>query len=136
MLYCVPPSEMALWWPQAAPILQRVIDRGHTGWTVQAALRALVAGEAHLWLAVDEDGAVEAAQLTTVSGYPDGSRRLTLDLGGGELEAMRKALPAIEAWARGEGIGMVQIVNGRPGWGRVLGYAETGRTFVKDLRDG
>jgi hypothetical protein len=133
MLRCIPPTELYDWWPSAALALAPAIAMTEGAQTLETVRRSIAEGDAHLWV-INSGAGAKAALVTYVYRCPSGQRQLRSSLAGGHgLADMAAAMPAIEEWARREGLAKSEII-GRKGWGRALeGYREVARVFVKDL---
>jgi len=133
MLLCVPPHDLARWWPSAGSALLPAIDRTDGAQSLETVRESIQSGDAHLWV-IASGWEAQAALVTYVFRTPTGQRWLRSSLcGGSGLDRMAQALPQIERWAAENDCKKSEIA-GRKGWGRALdGYREVASVFVKDL---
>ena len=97
-------SELA----RAVPHLQAALDRSPGGFTIQDVLDRIAAGQAQLW-----PGRNSAAVTTPET-------VLNCWLAGGEMTELMQMLDVAEAHAKSAGFLGMTVIDGRPGWSRVL----------------
>jgi hypothetical protein len=127
-LVCVDPARIQEIWPHVRGMIHRAIERGDFG-SFAPVERAVLAGDALVWLAWNGEG-IEAAAVTEL--HQSEWRKVCVIVacasrGKGAREradaaGMDRWLPliaGIEKYARAEGCVATRIV-GRPGWERVL----------------
>ena len=122
-LLCVPPNQVADFWPHVEAMLRAGCERSLHD--VAGMRRSLDGGDALLWLAWDGT-AIRAAATTELHRINGRLHCFVAALGGTEHERWVHLLAGIESYARDEGCTSV-IVMGRPAWRRLLaGYAQRG----------
>lgn len=131
----IAPEHVDAAWEYLAPMLSRVPEMGSRytlddvkGWLHEEKMQA--------WGIFDTDTAeMRACFCTEVVVWPQARILRIPYVAGGDLERWIGFLPTFEAWAREQGFDAIEL-QGRMGWGRVTGYRERFRTFVKELSDG
>jgi GNAT superfamily N-acetyltransferase len=116
-------------WARCIPHLQAALE--HAGGThgIEDVARLVGQGRAQFW-----PGA-RCAVVTEFYDYPK-LRACNVWLLGGDLTELLDMLPAIEAWARGQGCARMLGGGPRAGWGRVLaprGYRPGWTLYCKDF---
>lgn len=111
------PTPVSIW-PAVAPLLIPAIEQGGEA-TFNEVAEEIDAGLAHLWIAHEGED-VRMALVTQHAS--DGSFHLWL-CGGREMSTWLRFLPVVKAAARDAGCDRLTI-DGRRGWGRVLGWAK------------
>lgn len=124
-------------WPAVKHMIEDALEHGTGRMDADDVLSLLKSGGMGLWVIINEEGTPEvlAALVTEMVDYPQ-KRVLDLSLmGGRRADLWLHILPQLETFAASAGCQQVQI-HGRAGWGRVTGYPETARVFVKEVSDG
>jgi hypothetical protein len=117
-LVCIPPTDVWKIWPGVSGL----IDAGYAASDVPMPndiLDQLRSGTMLLWLAVDEEGQITAAMLTQLFEMRTGKMCKMMECGGDRLREWKHLRAEIEQYAKREGCDRV-LVEGRPGWARVL----------------
>lgn len=110
-------------WERCKQYLIPALDES---WTIEAVEQEIRANRAMFW------PLEQSAGVTQIHEYPNG-RVLRIWLAGGELEEVRKYLPAMDNYARWQGCVAVEV-EGRPGWEKVLpGYKKKRIVLTKEL---
>lgn len=115
-------------WARCRPYIAAALDAADRLTTLAEVERQIEAGEAQFW------AGQRSACVTQVIPYCEG-KALNLWLCGGALTELRAMLPAIEAWARGQGC-RAEYLAGRPAWRGVLsrhGFTPGHVVFEKEL---
>jgi len=109
-------------WGLLAPAVER--EGEHTKASV---LAALCRGKRRLWVSAT------SALVSEIVTYPSGLVVGNAWLAGGNLKEIASWLPLWEEWSKSHGAVRTRV-NGRRGWGRVIGYKEVRAVMMKDLR--
>lgn len=108
-------------WDEAAPFLQRSLDRGIGDLTIEELQDGCYGGAAALLIFTDRYADMVGAAVTQLLKHPDGRVILKiLAYGGVEFETMRHCLAIVEDDAKHRGAQAV-LFHGRQGWQRVCG---------------
>ena len=130
-LVCVPPDQVARFWPLVRELLHRAVKRSNLSHTADIDYDTLHGGGL-LWLAL-EGSAIRAAATTVLKRTDAGLICILTACGGERMREWLPLLAKIEAYARAEGCGGLRIY-GRKGWVRVLdGYRVEHVILRKDL---
>lgn len=114
-----PKDELGKFWPIAARLLSKAVDRCEGRQTVEDTFKLVASGDCHLWL-MAIDGRIVAAGVTEARAYP--SRRIlnVLFVGGSRMELWLQIfidhLKRFAAHNNCDGIEMI----GRKGWLKTL----------------
>lgn len=102
-------------WPQAAPLIQRVLEKTDAGDSLRNVAEHLAAGRYQLW----KVGNWDAAAVTSVKRYPEYGVVLCLYVGGEGADGwFGDLMSELEAWAAHMDCRYVEAM-GRPGWSRM-----------------
>jgi hypothetical protein len=130
-LCCVDPAQAAKIWPHVSHLIRRAMERGRMGRFADVE-RDVLAANAYLWLAVEQD-VVLAAAVTQVTEDADGRLCTILACGGSGWARWGGLIEGLESYARAEGCRRIEIA-GRPGWRRRLpGWRLVKIVIRKDL---
>ncbi len=129
-------ADIPLWREAARPFVERALRHGNGEFSAADIEAALGTRAMQLWLMRGRDGGpICGALITEIANYP---RRRTAILrlfaaDRGLRAAWRPLLPVVEAWARAQGCGGIEVF-GRPGWTRILDYEPTHVVLRKELK--
>lgn len=79
----VPPEDLAAIWPLAIDKLEKAIERSRGRWSMENLYQALQSEMYHLWLAFDDNKAIDGIGVTQIVAYPN-RRMLAIQFLGGE----------------------------------------------------
>ena len=120
----IPPDALskAEMWALICPILERGVERSHNTETVEGNLRAIMAKQKQLWVAISDEKKIIAAAVTMLHQYQTGLKEAVILVLGGEDGTLSEILDLrgeLEGWAKVEGCGRVRIL-ARKAWVRHL----------------
>jgi len=125
-LFCPTSGEIDVYWPHAAPLIQRALDRG-SNYTIDQIYEGLKTSAMQLWL-----WGSDAAMVTTIQNDEGTRWCLLLAIGGDSMDEWLPCLPIVENWARDCGCSEMRIY-GRIGWARRTGYRVDYTKMSKEL---
>ena len=116
----VPPELVDPLWPQLFPHLSKAAEYTFGRYEPEDILEAVLSGDAHLWVVLEESGAISGITVTRFWDYP---RKRCLDmvfLAGDDGFAWRELmLTTLRRWARDSGCDALEG-SGRPGLARAF----------------
>lgn len=126
------PEEVVHVWPHVEGYIVKALRSFEGCYEPLDILIALLKGERHLWVALDDKGVAAAVVCNRVQ-YPRCLAYNVMLVGGRDMRTWLKPMSdAIEDYARG--IGCKHMEGGfRRGWAKAAGYREVGVTLMKGL---
>jgi hypothetical protein len=115
-------------WEEAAPLIQRALDRAPPTHTVEDVKAMVAEGRAFFW------GWERSVLVALIDDAPL-AKTFHQWLVAGDLAELMREREGVEAWAKARGCTRMMTA-GRPGWDRVMskhGYAPAGRVLTKEL---
>lgn len=114
------------------PLLRRMVSRGSGGIQPADMVARAMERQATMWLAVVREAPV-AVLFTVVESWPEGKRLRVVTAGGARLDEWLEV-----AWQTLHQFAVVQgcdglVMEGRRGWGRILGINPTRYVYEKGL---
>lgn len=129
----IPPTAVAVAWPQALPLLEKPIGMSKGCYLPEDVLAACQTGGMQLWLAAEGEDLL-AAYVTEIVDYPR-KRIVRAAFAGGVPQTMDRWLEPmvnmIEAWSKQVGCQSF-AATGRKGWSRKVEGEEIGVILWRD----